>query len=1302
MLTMEVHNIFFCTLLITMVLFVSNNCNGLRNVNKFKKYISIVEEKHIDFLMLQETFWDTNFVSDNCHLYDGKIFHSHGVNNRQGVAILVSKRFKSNVEEVFKDNEGRLLHIKLEINNVIFNVLNIYAHNIVTDRTQFFQFIDGYLQNFDNLILFGDWNTTLSKLDRGSKSEHKEDACYRVLNNVMENNNVYDLWRARNCNNLVYSRKRVCNNILQQSRIDYILIDRNLSNFVQCIRYYDTSLSDHSFVEMKYNFDDVEKGPGLWILNNTLLFNEEYVAQINKIIDDEKKCMLYDTETLIWWDNLKYKIKKFSQVFSKRIAKEKNSEYYCLQNKIQKLSQRIGNGENINIAQYESLKLELSILEEEKCKGAILRSKAYWATESDKCTKYFLNLEKYKQERNCIKELVNDKNEIISDTEELLELQYDFYRKLYSCVQTDDNAVEEILKNIPVSVCDDDVNMCDEDITIDEIYFALSKMSKNKSPGSDGLTTEFYCKCFNSLKDILLKLYNDVEKNSTLSRSMRSGVISLIYKNKGDKKDLKNYRPISLLQVDYKILARIMSNRFKNVLCKIVSNCQTCCISGRDIADTIASLRDVIDLIECDDIEVYVVKFDQEKAFDRVSHKYLLQVLKKFGFGERFVHWIEIFYTDIQSSVKCNGFLTKYFKIKNGIRQGCPISALLYVLSAEPLQYAVRNNEYIKGIHIPGCNETALIFQHADDTTLTVNDKKSIQETLSVFDMYGRASGSKINKLKSEIMCLGSGHLNEDEMRQLELQFCKNSMKVLGVYLGTNKEECENKNWKEKISKIRALTGLWKKRQLTLSGRMTVISSLMVSRIWYTIAVCSIPKWAMDEIKQLCIEFLWSSGAHLINYRTIIGVKECGGLNFPDIYLKMLSFRLKFLGRYLNPDCSLLWKNTLTYFLRKVHDMNMDTGVLFMLLDKKGLLKLPIVYQEMVEAWQFIKSNVNMEMRTVDIFNQPIFCNSEINLKGKLQLWENFILAGLVKVKDISYEVIPGFLPFQAIFDIVQEVVPDINYEILSEQYDHILQNIPEMWKNTVTQNSFPINSDDTPSVCLEYNNKVINFESCKTKHFYDVLVEKCFIKPNVYDYWSEQCNIGELCFKILWKQVHCYWKTPDCIDLDFKILHNRIFTNVKLHKCGLVNSDLCMNCGKEKEDLIHLFLNCETLTDLHQYIHQLLCELFVKSQIDILNFYGYKRIFLLGIVGKQKGVNSNFTNFMLSVGRLCIMKARQMKKNNVTVNLKEYFKYTLKHYVTYFYTYAKYTNKYKMFDKFFLVENSIVLASDDILIFNL
>ena len=133
------------------------------------------------------------------------------------------------------------------------------------------------------------------------------------------------------------------------------------------------------------------------------------------------------------------------------------------------------------------------------------------------------------------------------------------------------------LKHVNKTVDEDDKNMCNSDITSDEIIEALTAaMSKNKSPGSDGLTTQFYCTFYDSLRNILPKIFNAAYDEGVFSRSMKSGVISSIFKKKGDRRCIRNYRPISLLQVDYTILARVMANRLKQVLPKLVSENLTC------------------------------------------------------------------------------------------------------------------------------------------------------------------------------------------------------------------------------------------------------------------------------------------------------------------------------------------------------------------------------------------------------------------------------------------------------------------------------------------------------------------------------------------------------------------------------------------------------------------------------------------------------------------------------------------------------------------------------------------------------
>ena len=1289
------HKVLTLLIMCTNILLCSNNCNGLTCIDKIKKYNSVIENRRLHILSLQETFWDDENVEQVKREINCQLFFNNGINKRKGVAIFVNKKYNANL--VQKDNIGRFLHINVEIENEIYNIVNIYAPNNRSEKHEFFKYVNNKIKDYKNLICMGDFNCTLSSLDRCGKTEHVNDTAYKELKNMMYENDIVDIYRDRYPNKVVFSFKRLSNNSLQQSRIDHMLISRELSVNIQNMYYNDTSLSDHSFMYLKCDFSNVERGPGVWILNNSLLQDEVYVEKVKELIRKETESDFFHKNVTIAWDNLKYKIKKFSQVYSKNMSKIRYKEYFDIQNELQKLSAKAANGLDIDYAKYESLKLELKNYEETKCKGAILRSKAFWATEYDKNTKYFLNLEKHRQECNSVKEVFNKNGDVVQNSDDILDVEFEFYKDLYDCVSIKENKVTEILQNITDEIDESSKEICDSDITIDEIEKALYKMSKNKSPGSDGLTVEFYCRFFKDLKFVFLKVFTEIEKEGLLCRSMRGGILSLIYKNRGDRRSLMNYRPISLLQVDYKILARIMSNRFKTVLPSIVSYNQSCCIMGRDIADTICSIRDVIELCDNEQIEGYLLKLDQEKAFDRVSHFFLQKTLEKFGFGEKFRNWIDIFYTDICSSVKCNGFLTKYFPVKNGIRQGCPISALLYVLTAEVLNRVIVSNQNIEGIHLPGTGKISLIFQHADDTTLTLGNKSSICQVFDVLQLYSDSSGAKINKNKSEIFPLGTGDLVRSEIESHGLKISLDYVQVLGVYLGKNKSKCEELNWKGKCDKIKNTLNIWNQRCLTFHGRAIVLSTLCMSRLWYTLSVVNIPKWAIVQLKQLCINFLWKNKKHLVNYETIICDKSEGGLKIPDIYLKMLSFRLKFLKKFFDTENLSLWKDIFKIYLRKIGNLQLDYEVFTLKLNKENITCLPTFYQCMLNAFKAIQDDVLFNYDYTFIYNQSLFLNDNItNEKGKPLYWKHFISAGIVQLKNICYEVKPGLLPVHAVVDVITDIFPYLDVNILHRQYELLVKFIPDSWTDVVrNSDNFPV-CNNIPTVYIKRGTNCRDLLCHKTRDFYNCLIAKCKGLPVAQEYWTETHDLTSVTFGCVWTNISNRFKSPDIIENDFKIAHNVLFTKDKLFRFNITDNDICEICNTEKEDMYHLFIGCQHLGEFHSYISKLLEVLFENSESQCS--ISYKQFIFLGCDKQFKHVNVFFLNFLLSVARFSIVRRRNLVMNDSYVSIVDFFKYILKHYISFYHIYLQ-DNK-NLFQKKFLTDNNLVKETNDVLLF--
>ena len=176
-----------------------------------------------------------------------------------------------------------------------------------------------------------------------------------------------------------------------------------------------------------------------------------------------------------------------------------------------------------------------------------------------------------------------------------------------------------------------------------------------------------------------------------LSPTQKLSIITLLCKDFEKREYLTNWRPISLLNVDYKIISKCLCNRLRSVIGTIVNVDKTCGVPERSIVDNLHLIRNVITYVNDKDLQCALVTLDQAKAFDRVSHTFLFKTLliSAFLFGPQFIKWIQILYNGIQSKVLVNGFFTDAPPLFRSVRQGCSISPLLYVLYIEPFAYEI-------------------------------------------------------------------------------------------------------------------------------------------------------------------------------------------------------------------------------------------------------------------------------------------------------------------------------------------------------------------------------------------------------------------------------------------------------------------------------------------------------------------------------------------------------------------------------------------------------------------------------------
>ena len=177
-------------------------------------------------------------------------------------------------------------------------------------------------------------------------------------------------------------------------------------------------------------------------------------------------------------------------------------------------------------------------------------------------------------------------------------------------------------------------------------------------------------------------------------------MITLLPKKDKDPLYVKNHRPISLLNTDYKIIAKVMANRLKSCLNEIIHEDQTGFMKGRNIGSNIRTIINLIEYCDSNDIPGSIVLLDIEKAFDSVEHDYLYEVLGAFNFGSDFIKWIKAFYCKRSSYIINNGFLSDRLSMERGVFQGCPISPLLFLCAIEVLAISIRKNTGNEGIKI--------------------------------------------------------------------------------------------------------------------------------------------------------------------------------------------------------------------------------------------------------------------------------------------------------------------------------------------------------------------------------------------------------------------------------------------------------------------------------------------------------------------------------------------------------------------------------------------------------------------------
>ena len=396
-----------------------------------------------------------------------------------------------------------------------------------------------------------------------------------------------------------------------------------------------------------------------------------------------------------------------------------------------------------------------------------------------------------------------------------------------------------------------------------DVTAAIRRLGKGKSPGPDTLPAEFYQDFEFLVAGHFLGAIQESIRNGSMAPDIRSGIITLIYK-KGDPREVRNYRPITLLNVDYKIFAHMLVSRLKVCIDDIVTPCQLGFVPGREITESLHFLKLLQAKLDEDDLEGLIVALDWEKAFDRVSWDYLHQATEALGFGKEMRGWIEMIYNKKAPplrSIRANGIVSDQFEIRSGVPQGCPASPLIFLLVAEALTRAVVRDKALKGVTIDGTEHK--ITQFADDTQLILGGYKYLRRMWKLLEEYEGATGMLANKKKFEgIRC---GALKRKPVPLIPalgthlIKWVKPNeyVRILGIPFWEKYDI--TLFYEELYDKTRAIIASWRNHDLlTIVGKGMLVNSMIYGRFRFYVNVEPMPKHITQALISDAQALIWN------------------------------------------------------------------------------------------------------------------------------------------------------------------------------------------------------------------------------------------------------------------------------------------------------------------------------------------------------------------------------------------------------------------------------------------------------------